>query len=214
MTPWIQTRYGNAIDLTPPAPESLVLRDLAFAVAHLNRYTGHAGVYSVAQHLVLGAVALREEGHSRGIQASYLLHDLHEAICGDVSSPGKRAIRAYYRATVRDLLGEVTGVSDWDLDKIVSRYPDPWTQYEEGCARAVRLRFGVPIVTPAAVKIADVRMLLTEKRDRFADAPRDRRATLPEGYQDLEPYAFPIYTWPPDVARTRLLEEAERLDIR
>lgn len=103
---WIQTCSGGAIDLHPPQPESLVLSDLVFAVSHLARFTGHFGSYMVAQHLVLGARALRDEGHAEGVQRAFLGHDLHEAICGDVSSPAKRVMRKIHRDTVRAVLNE------------------------------------------------------------------------------------------------------------
>lgn len=146
--PWIQTRSGAAIDLLDPDPTTIVLADLAYALAHLNRYTGHTGAYSVAQHSVLVARALRDEGHTEGVQRAGLMHDAHEAIVGDVSSPVKRALVAI----VRDV--------------------DPWHELERRAARAVASRFGLPRDLPQAVKIMDLRMLLAEARDLLAPPPR------------------------------------------
>lgn len=215
--PWIQTRGGHAIDLVPPDPTTLVFGDLAYAVAHLNRYTGHAGVYPVAQHLVLGARALRDEGHASGVQRAYLLHDLHEGICGDLSSPGKRAVRAYHRRVLAEAAAYFhRGAPGADLDRMEAAIPDPWTRYEGGCARAVRLRFAGPLTMPGAVKIADIRMLLTEKRDLFAEPThgRDWRDTIPEEFRLLAPYEFRIVPWAPLRAEWELRDEAARLGVR
>jgi hypothetical protein len=92
--PYIQTSGGLTIDLLFPDPDDLHLPVMAHALAHLNRYTGHLGRYSVAEHLVLGAECLRDQGHGRGIQAGYLMHDAHESTTGDVSKPVKDALFA------------------------------------------------------------------------------------------------------------------------
>lgn len=91
--PYIQT-YQGTVDLLDPDPDDLILGVLAFSLAHMNRYTGHLGTYSVAEHLVLGTWVLADQGHKRGILAGYLMHDAHEAITGDISSPMKKAMLA------------------------------------------------------------------------------------------------------------------------
>ncbi len=189
--PWIQTRTGIAIDLLDPDPASITLHDLAFALGYINRYTGHAGAYSVAQHSVLVAQALQQEGHDRGVQRAGLLHDAHEAIVGDVASPLKRALRALYIAgTPRP--GESL---------------DPWARLEARHERAVRVRFGVSRDLPEAVKIMDLRMLLAEKRDLLG-----REA----GDWGIPATAWPekITRWTADSAIDAFQREAERLELR
>lgn len=201
MTPWIQTSRNRALSL-PPAVEEIVLIDLVCAVSHLARYTGHAGAYYVGQHLVLGARALRDEGHSDGVQRAFIGHDLHEAICGDLSSPGKRAVREIYRQTVRALVGE-------NAAKIaLADFPDPWKVYEDACAHAVRVRFGFPREMPEAVHNADLRMLATERREFFGEAPPGH-SWLPMP----EPYDFRIQRWSPDRCIRELADECIRLEV-
>ena len=91
---YIQTSDMRIISLDVPEPDSLVLNDLAFALAHINRFTGHAGVYSVAQHSIHVANILKDRGYPAGVQAGGLMHDAHEAITGDMSTPMKQALKA------------------------------------------------------------------------------------------------------------------------
>jgi hypothetical protein len=56
VTPWLQTASGARYDLVTPEPSTIVLQDVAHALAHLGRFTGHARtLYTIAQHSVLGA---------------------------------------------------------------------------------------------------------------------------------------------------------------
>jgi len=109
---YIQTHGNLTIDLLDPDPQDFVLGSLAFAIAHANRYAGHGGIYSVAEHSVLGTRALQDQGHGRGIQAGFLLHDLHEAVVGDVSAPVKAALRAIGQnfAHLEDLHQDAVGI--------------------------------------------------------------------------------------------------------
>lgn len=74
---------GNQIDI----------RDVAQALAQVNRFTGHCHrPYSVAEHSLLVASLAQREGKSALIQYACLMHDAHEAFSSDMSSPGKQAI--------------------------------------------------------------------------------------------------------------------------
>jgi len=65
---------------------------IATALSNINRYTGHVGQYSVAQHCVLVSQQLPPH-----LRLSGLLHDAPEAYIGDVSSPLKRHIASVYK---------------------------------------------------------------------------------------------------------------------
>jgi uncharacterized protein len=138
---WTQTTSGAAYDLdTDPDPASIRIDDIAFAISHIHRFTGHAGAYSVAQHSALACFAAERLGHSAGVCAAALLHDAHEAYTGDVASPIKR------------VLGPA------------------WRGFEARHERAVRHRFGVLETLPDAVKEIDLRLLVTERRDLLRGA--------------------------------------------
>jgi hypothetical protein len=88
---WIQTRSGIAFDLLNPDPKDVRIDDIAFSLAHINRYCGHAGVLNVAEHSIrVAQYLIPQYGVSCGLGG--LLHDAHETYYGDMSSP---LIRAY-----------------------------------------------------------------------------------------------------------------------
>ena len=92
MRVYIQTRSGIEFDLEQPRHEDVVLGDIAHALSHINRFVGHAGGYSVAEHLVLCC----REAQYRGMQAQdirmALMHDAHEAYMGDIATPVKKLL--------------------------------------------------------------------------------------------------------------------------
>lgn len=108
----IRVRSGALVDLLSLRPEDVVLRDVAFALARLARFTGHCGPYSVAQHSVWCADTARDRGYDRLEQANALFHDAHEAYCGDVSTPAKNALRE---------LGADFGLLELPLERVVRR---------------------------------------------------------------------------------------------
>lgn len=79
---FIQHRIGE-----PFTPNIHVI---ARALSHLNRYTGHVGAYSVAQHSVMVANALPKK-----LRLAGLLHDAPEAYLGDMSAPLKRHVPGF-----------------------------------------------------------------------------------------------------------------------
>jgi uncharacterized protein len=68
-----------------PRPEDLCIEDIAHALAHQCRFTGHVrAFYSVAQHSVLAAGLVPEE-----LVLDALLHDASEAYLADIAKPIK-----------------------------------------------------------------------------------------------------------------------------
>lgn len=144
--PWLQVG-GLRYDLAVPNPEVLSIRDVARGLSYLNRFTGHAGLYSVAQHCVLGTRVLRDEGYTKGIQRAFLLHDAHEIVTGDVASPIKIALRDVFRGSA-------------------------WERFERTHRIAFARRFGIPSNVPRAVSSTDLRMLVTEARQLLPPPPQ------------------------------------------
>ena len=53
---WIQSWTGRRVFPLDPLPDDIDVRDIAHALAHVNRFTGHTKYgYSVAQHSVLAS---------------------------------------------------------------------------------------------------------------------------------------------------------------
>lgn len=153
--PWSQTASGGRFDILDPRPEQVRLADVAEQLAKICRFGGACnGVfYSVAQHSVEVANMLPREQQAYG-----LLHDAHEMIVGDMTSPVKRAIHAVYHRRQ-------------PLERLVDRI-------DAAIFIAFGLDYPMPPAAAAAVKYADLVMLATEKRDLMA-APEHEWEPLP-----------------------------------
>ncbi len=91
MKPTIITHHGLEFDLLNPDPDLIEIEDIAHALSHLCRFTGHTNVfYSVASHSYQASFLVPPE---HAMEA--LLHDAAEAYVGDVSSPLKSLLPEY-----------------------------------------------------------------------------------------------------------------------
>jgi hypothetical protein len=119
----MQTLSGRKFSLTGPDPAAVdFAADVAPALAKIARFCGHTrGLYSVAQHCVVGADAMYAEhgGHAHlelttpsRLAALFLLHDAHEAYMGDITTPVVAALdhircpyspHGFFKQVVNDL---------------------------------------------------------------------------------------------------------------
>ncbi|MEM9149127.1 MAG: hypothetical protein AAGB19_01555 [Cyanobacteria bacterium P01_F01_bin.3] len=80
---WIQTFTGKAFWPLEPDPELICIEDIAWALAHQSRYSGHCDrFYSVAEHSLWVSGQCSPEHKLWG-----LLHDASEAYLSDVVRP-------------------------------------------------------------------------------------------------------------------------------
>ena len=140
----VQLHSGFCVDLLAPDLRGLTLTDLATGLSRLARFNGAtkgAHPYTVAQHLCLVNDILRERRHTHAMQVAGLLHDAHEALCGDIISPVKAALG---RSVVHEL--------------------------ERRLQVALSARFGLgPLIwCQPALQQADADALATERRDLMA----------------------------------------------
>lgn len=85
--PWIQTYTGKQYSYEEPTPDMICIEDIARALSHLCRFTGHCKkFYSVAQHSVL--VSHQTKNPFLG-----LMHDADEAYTGDMCRPLKHSLQ-------------------------------------------------------------------------------------------------------------------------
>ena len=98
----ILTFTGRMVDPCNPDPADIDIEDVAHALSHLCRFTGHASTfYSVAQHSLFVSNWLAHRGAKPVLQLAGLLHDASEAYLGDLNTPAKLQLRDYQLAEGR-----------------------------------------------------------------------------------------------------------------
>ena len=133
----ILTHSGLEFDVCNPDPDLIEIEDIAHALSHICRFTGHSKhFYSVAQHSCLCATLVPPE---HALEA--LLHDAAEAYIGDVSSPlkaqlpGYQAIEAKLEQAIRQRFGLPAQKTPWvkeaDLQMLAAEKAQLMPQHEE-----------------------------------------------------------------------------------
>lgn len=184
MSATIKTNKGVYFKFLDPRKHNFDVHEIAYALSFINRFTGHAGGYTVAQHSVLVSYAVPQEYALEG-----LMHDAAEAYVGDVASPLKALIR------------------------------DAYKPIEHNIEQALATQHGLWFPFPAAIKHADLVLLLTEHRDlmrRTMESLRDQDCVLwPQDIQPLPRRVFglvpAIIRWPAWYARYRFVKRYKEL---
>lgn len=135
----VETFSGMFVDVSKPDPTTILLNDIAHALANTCRYGGHCrSFYSVAEHAVFVSKRLERRGASVKVQLMGLHHDDAEAYLGDIPRPMKPLLgQAYRRMT----------------DKM-----------DAAIIRALELPYGVENFHDPAIKDADNWALFVEAR--------------------------------------------------
>lgn len=87
-------KYFSLADI-PNSVRNVDLQSIANSLANINRFTGHAGQWSVAQHCLLGCLYLKRFGYPDLAIWQFLLHDKSEALLQDIAAPIKRHLNDY-----------------------------------------------------------------------------------------------------------------------
>lgn len=82
---WSFNNDGTVMDLAAPDQASVCFLEMGRTLSGIKRFNGRG--ISDAQHLVMGAQAVINEGGSNLLAALYLLHDGHEWVLGDITRP-------------------------------------------------------------------------------------------------------------------------------
>lgn len=94
---WIETASGLRLDLVEPRVESILIEDIAHALAHEVRFSGHTErPVSVAEHSLIVCQLVTDRGLPLAVQLGALLHDAQEAYCKDIPRPLKRLLGHTY----------------------------------------------------------------------------------------------------------------------
>ncbi len=136
-TIWAFRDDGSCFDMSAPDQAEICFGVIAGRLSRINRSNGvpTAGGYSVAQHSVMGAEALLNEGEDEFVAGIFLLHDGREAVIGDVIRPTQKLIEATMTEASAKMAGEFTDIFEgigerWD-DAIYAAaglpVPSAWT---------------------------------------------------------------------------------------
>lgn len=182
---WIQTRTGVAFDLSDPHPSMFKIEDVAYALAHQCRFTGHCSRhYSVSEHSRHVALSVAEVNPEWALAA--LLHEVEEAYIGDLSSPLKALLRN--NGAGRALAGIVGPI------KRSAQVAFNLDLYQRSTYSHLRRLDIVQMRDRGhAIKQADLRMLATERRDLMPLLPDWGPSWFATtGHPAPEPYAWSI----------------------
>ncbi|RWH88017.1 MAG: hypothetical protein EOR77_25845 [Mesorhizobium sp.] len=167
---WKQTITGRAFPMTGfTALDIDLYGDVAEGLARICRYGGHVpgNPYSVAQHCVVGADAALEETGDANIAAYFLLHDAHEFVIGDMTTPVARWLSTIaaelYGGSAHNMVETMIATAKARLDMVIWRaagLPPPGKTYR------------------AAIADFDLRMLATEQRQLLMPAPKSWGAAI------------------------------------
>lgn len=182
---WILTNSAQAFDLLNPCAENVITTDLAHALSLVCRFNGHcAHHYSVAQHSLLVAYIIEQEGGTPEEQLSGLLHDGTEAYISDLTRPLKLLLieaakqREHAWLNIVEEYISISGVRMAPRTQAaamrilttseregLSLLLDTYHQIEQRIWLAIAERFHLAPELPECVKHADMIALATEKRD-------------------------------------------------
>jgi 5'-deoxynucleotidase YfbR-like HD superfamily hydrolase len=183
-TTQIQTFTGRVIDPLNPTPEMFSIEDIAHSLSMQCRFSGHLHFfYSVAEHSVRASqqVEAEEPAVLGTVSAAFaaLMHDGSEYALQDMASPLKN----------HPVLGKA------------------YREAEAPVMVALATRYGLPqgFHEWPEVKEADIRMLVTERRDLLqGGAP-----VTEEQFALWEPWVAGVKAYPGLLYPTMLPSEAE-----
>ncbi len=165
---WMQTMSGRAVTMAKPDPREIdPLLDLPEMLARIPRFNGAiaGGHYSVAQHCVLIADTILDDGGDADAAAVGLLHDAHEYIWGDVTTPAQDGLA--------EIEGELYGDS-----RFVAVLHEAKRRADEAIFRTCGVPWPPDPQTARTVKIYDIRMLATERRQMLSPCGRRWNAVI------------------------------------
>ena len=164
---WIQTKSGRAWPILNPQPSDVDWLDMAMSLAAQVRFTGHCDPwYSVAEHCCRVHDAIYE--FSSTVRLYALLHDAHEVVIGDQSSPYKAAMRYLGASEAYDTIRRAQ---------------------DQAIFIAAGLPVPIPVTIAQRVEDADRVLLATEVRDLMAPPPRPWLPLPDPLHEKIEPWS-------------------------
>lgn len=189
---------GKGIDLLDPTVADIDFAAIAEHLAKEKRYNGATPdvEYSVAQHCCVGADAILKAGGTEIEAAYFLMHDAHEALIKDDTTPKKQALGQLAAREFGVLAEEIMGAFDMLTER-----------HDAVLHQAAGLPWPMDPDVKKHVKLYDLILFVTEWRDLMHDIPHPNWAP----YSGIKPLAEPILPWPWTTARAAWLRRATQL---
>ncbi|HET7255603.1 MAG TPA: hypothetical protein VFJ46_17740 [Xanthobacteraceae bacterium] len=172
--PTIMLGSGTYFDFAEPENSALTVEDFAYGLAAACRFAGQS-VSRVTGKRVFYTVAEHCVRMSYAVPAGFE----YDALMHEAGEP-----------TCGDMVGPLKSLCH------------DYKAIEKRCERANFERFKVRMSDPDLIKLYDLRMLATEKRDLVASADRDQWAWA----QGAQPLDFQIVPWGQHEAAERFIE--------
>lgn len=125
---------GGFFDLSNPDPSVIRLGDVAQGLGNLCRFNGQCSrFYSVAEHAVLVAYRLEQQGFGLDVCLAGLHHDDAEALTCDVPRPLKKLLPDFEAIEERvfTAVTEALGISQLPFDHPAVKDADNWALQRE-----------------------------------------------------------------------------------
>lgn len=173
---------GTHVDLKSPRASDIDFGVIAEHLSKEARYNGGTpGVfYSVAEHSVRAAEAALGKTGDRTLAAYLLLHDAHEAMLRDDTTPKKSAIAE----TARDRFGVLA-------ETILAAFAEVTERHDVAIHAAAGLPWPPSDDLRQKIKFWDLTMFVTEWRDLMLGVPHPDWTP----YAGIEPLAETIMPW-------------------
>lgn len=124
----LPTYSGQIINLSVPDYENIYPIDIAVGLSRAMRFAGHTRKpYSVAEHSIWCAEKAEEmHADKPGVAFKVLLHDAHEFLLHDVTSPFKKLLEEYnhYAQILQDAVHQRYNVRISNNDEIIIKEID------------------------------------------------------------------------------------------
>jgi hypothetical protein len=200
---------GKGVDLLAPRLETSDFEALAEQLAKEKRFNGATfnAEYSVAEHCCLGADAIlartprpataEARVGNKIVAAYFLLHDMHEALWKDDTTPKKRALAEFAQRRFGILADNILAAFDLAVE-----------QLDAAIHEAAGLPWPPPAMVRDLIKQWDKVMFVTEWRDLMCGRTHPDWAP----YADVNPLKHKLFApWPWRVAKIGWLRRAHRL---
>jgi len=172
------TASGRRISLVAPRPEDIDWRDVAAGLGRQTRFNGQTQVmfFAVAEHSIRGAaVARRPDLWSPWLAArlagadidllarAFILHDGHEYVLGDFTTPAVGAV-----AAIADEISREPPYNSHGALIVKAAIAEAKRRLDAAIHAKAGLPWPLPAPVAAGVKALDAVMLATEQRDLCA----------------------------------------------